>query len=285
MAAIPVVVKSMAGKEFQLSDLTLASTVGTLKGLVHKRDDKFVPDSTRLLFKGKELADDAQTLEAAGVAGVAGGQPAQFYVVLRLQGRAGGPVSPQHSSSTLTSPLGSSSSRSLTGNPPATAPSGAFQQPPPPQRHASLQRQASSNQAFTGQAEGGIMRAQVPNNHLPGVPLRLQVPGRGVMQVGVPAGVRPGGTFTFRVPPQQGGGAGGASAPYGSAAYHSSYAAQQQRMGAQQQQAAAGGTQLLTVAATVPGGQTMRVQVAGKGTMQVTVPQGVRVGQEFRFRV
>ena len=121
------------------------------------------------------------------------------------------------------------------------------------------------------------MRAQVPANHMPGVPLRLQVATRSVMSVHVPQGVMPGGTFTFRVP--------AAAAPYGSAAYNRAYAQQQRQQQQQQQAAAAGGTQLLTVAATVPGGQTMRVQVAGKGTMQVTVPANIQVGQEFRFRV
>jgi hypothetical protein len=256
MAALSLTVKSMAGNEFKITDLTDGDTIIALKRMITKCDEKFSPNATRLLYKGKELGVDEQLLRDAGVV-----DGSDLFIVLRLQGRAP-PLSPRQ-------------------EPSAPPP----RQPPP----ATLRHQSSSSggSAFTGQAEGGIMRAQVPANHGRGVPLRLMVPGRGVMQVTVPAGVGPGETFTFRVPPaQQPPGQAAPPPTYGSESYNQEYRRQSSSTGLTSQgQSAAAGGQLLTVAATVAGGQTMRVQVVGRGTMQVTVPANVQVGENFLFRI
>jgi len=47
---------------------------------------------------------------------------------------------------------------------------------------------------------------------------------------------------------------------------------------------AAGGMQVMTLRATVPGGQTMQYQ-GPSGVMSVQVPMGVMAGQEFQFQV
>ena len=45
-----------------------------------------------------------------------------------------------------------------------------------------------------------------------------------------------------------------------------------------------GGPQVMTLTATVPGGNTMQYQGANGMTMNVDVPPGVQVGQQFQFQ-
>jgi hypothetical protein len=113
---------------------------------------------------------------------------------------------------------------------------------------------SSGSSAPPGQAPLNRMKVTIPQGVYGGQSLRVNAPGHGQMEVTVPQGMGPGMTFEFQLP-----------------------------AGVMPLQAPSTVVSV-TVPAGVAGGQAIRIQVPGKGLMQVVVPVGMVAGNTFQVR-
>jgi len=136
----------------------------------------------------------------------------------------------------------------------AAAPPKNNYNPGAPQSSSSSHYPSSGSSAPPGQAPLNRMKVTIPQGVYGGQSLRVNAPGHGQMEVTVPQGMGPGMTFEFQLP------AGVMPLPAPSTVVS------------------------VTVPAGVAGGQAIRIQVPGKGLMQVVVPVGLVAGNTFQVR-
>ena len=155
----------LSGKTFGVEALP-SDTVQRLKELLSASEAcPFGPSEQRLIYDGHTLADEASTLEAAGLSD---GQT--VHLVRRLRG---------------TSVESKGAEGAEAAAPRTGSVGGSVVQPPP--------------------ADPNIMTVQVPQGVVPGQRLTINPPGRDRMMVTVPQNVAAGGTFKVRLPAQSSG--------------------------------------------------------------------------------
>jgi hypothetical protein len=256
---VAIKVRTLAGKA-AIFEVDKTMTLFEFRDLIQTHFSNIPIEEQRLLYKGKmiEVLDPATTLETIGFK-----TNDLVHLVRTLANKQTG----QHSPNSPQKLPSSNTNSSISLN-------SAMDDP----NHLQQQQQ----QQTTPNSQLQMLTVLVPPGRGPGDRLRILPQGRGAMLVTVPAGVFAGDRFRVLLPPED-------PAEMQRAEQLMEMEQMRQQELLRQQEAARQSLKPQIMAVVVPkgfrAGQVMDVNIPGRGRVRVTIPNGVKAGQQFKFRL